>query len=117
MSTINDLIVAQKFEDVTIGLHKLLEVVPRKEQFALVEDIKKQAYLISKLLIHVNTLRSGRKEYYSRLSEEFDFLLYLVRLVNRLGHITVRQYMNYAKRHNEVVRICCGWLNNTDSEK
>jgi len=108
MSTTNDLIVAQKLEDVTIMLHHLLEAVPRKEQFALVEDIKKQVYLIYRLLIHVNTLRSGRKEYYTELSEEFQFLIYLVRLVNRLGHITAKQYINYAKRHDEVVRICCG---------
>jgi hypothetical protein len=117
MPTTNDLIVLQKLEDLTIILHNLLETIPKKEQFALSEDIKKQAYLIFRLMVHANALRSGRKECFTRLSEEFDFLLYLIRIVYRLGHFSVKQYMNLVKKHNEVVRICCGWLSNTDSEK
>ncbi len=117
MSTTTDLTVFQKLEDLTIIFHNLLDTIPRKEQFALSEDIKKQLYLIAKLMIHANTLRFGRKEYFIRLSEEFELLLYFVRLLYRLRYISSKQYMNLAKRHNEVVRICCGWLSNTDSEK
>jgi len=108
MSTIKDLIAFQKFEDLTIVLHKILSTIPRKEQFALAEDIKKQMYLISKLMIHANTLRTGRKEYFAKLSEEFDFLFYLIRLTHKLEYITTKSYMNLSERINEVIKICCG---------
>ncbi len=117
MSTIKDLIAFQKLEDLTIVLHKMLSIIPKKEQFALSEDIKKQLYLISRLMIHANILRSGRKEYFTKLSEEFDFLFYLIRLVYKLEYISSRQYMNISEKVNEVIKICCGWLENTDSEK
>jgi len=108
MSTIKDLIAFQKFEDLTIVLHKMLSAIPRKEQFALSEDIKKQMYLISKLMIHANTLRTGRKEYLAKLSEEFDFLFFLIRLTHKLGYISVKPYMNLSEKLNEVIKICCG---------
>jgi len=50
MSTIKDLIAFQKLEDLTIVLHKMLSIIPKKEQFALSEDIKKQLYSISRLM-------------------------------------------------------------------
>ena len=112
-----DLIAFQKLEDLTIVLHKVLSTIPKKEQFALSEEIKKQVYLIAKLIMHVNTLRQGRKEYFSKLSEEFDFLFYLIRLMYKLKYISSKQYMNLSERVNEVVKICCGWLKNIDSEK
>ena len=105
---IRDLIAFQKLEDFTIVLHKVLSEIPRKEQFALSEDIKKQVYLISKLIIHINTLRKDRKIYFSKLSEEFDFLFYLIRLTHKLGYISSKQYMNLSEKVNEVIKICCG---------
>lgn len=117
MSTINDLIAFQKMEDLTVILHKILSTIPKKEQFALSEDVKKQMYLISKLMIHINTIRVGRKEYFSKISKEFDFLFYLIRLLHRLKYISTKQYMSLSKKINEVIKICCGWIKNTDSEK
>ncbi len=117
MSSINDLVAFQKMEDLTVILHKMLARIPKKEQFALSEDIKKQMYLISRLMIHINTLRKDRREYFSRVSEEFDFLFYLVRLLYQLRYISTKQYMHLSGKVNEVIKICCGWIKNTDSEK
>ncbi|MDD3156525.1 MAG: four helix bundle protein [Candidatus Pacebacteria bacterium] len=108
MSNINELVAFQKMEDLTVILHKMLSTIPKKEQFALSEDIKKQMYLISKLMIHINTLRKDRREYFSRVSEEFDFLFYLIRLLYRLKYISTKQYMRLSEKVNEVIKICCG---------
>jgi hypothetical protein len=117
MSSINDLVAFQKMEDLTVILHKILTRIPKKEQFALSEDIKKQMYLLSKLMIHINTLRKDRKEFFSRVSEEFDFLLYLIRLLYKLRYVSTKQYMYLSSKVNEVIKICCGWIKNTNSEK
>lgn len=105
-----DLIAFQKLEDLTIILHRILSVIPKKEQFALAEDIKKQVYLIAKLMININTLRQGRKEAFSKLSEEFDFLFYLIRLSHNLRYISNKQYMSISEKINEIIKICYGWL-------
>jgi hypothetical protein len=38
-------------------------------------------------------------------------------LLYRLKYISTKQYMSLSKKTNEVIKICCGWIKNTDSEK
>ena len=108
---VKDLIAFQKIEDLTVFFYPVLAKFPKSEQFALAGDIKKQIYSISRLLIEINNTRQGRQSYYVLLNEEFDFLLYLIRLANKLRFISNGQYMRISGMIDEVVKICCGWLN------
>ena len=115
---IKDLIVFQKLEDLTIFLNPILSKFPKKEQYALSEDIKKELYQISKLVIHINNSKQNRIKYYFKLSEEFDFLFYLIRLGHKLKYISTNNYMTITEKINEIIKISCGWLkSNTNSNK
>ena len=105
---IKDLIAFQKLEDLTLAFYPVLTMFPKGEQFALAGDIKKEIYSISRLLIEINNTKQGRQNYYVLLNEEFDFLLYLIRLSNKLRFLSNKQYMRISEMIDEVVKICCG---------
>ncbi len=107
---IKDLIVFQKVEDLTVLLNSILSKFPKKEQYALAEDIKKELYSISKLIIHINNSSYDKTKYYIKLNDEFDFLLYLIRLAHKLKYISPHSYMNISEKIVEIIKTCYGWL-------
>ena len=68
-------------------------------------------------IIEINNVKQGRQDYYFLLNEEFDFLFFLVRMANKLSFISNQWYMNISTRIDEIVKICCGLLKNTDGNK
>jgi hypothetical protein len=105
---VKDLIAFQKIEDLTIILNPILSRFPKKEQYALSEDIKNELYSIAKLIIHINNSKYEKIKYYNKLNDEFDFLFYLIRLAHKLKYISTHNYMNITERILEVIKICCG---------
>jgi len=114
MSSINNLIMFQKFYDLMVYSIPIINRFPKSQKFVLGQQIQNCMIDISKMIVQAN--KFGDKHRLNNLyyiDVELEKLRMLIRLATDLGLMSREKYGNHSEKLVEIGRILGGWIKTT----
>lgn len=111
MSSLDNLILYQKFYDLILYSFPIIGRFPKNQRFTLGQQIENSMLDITKLIIQAN--KFGNKNRLQNLycvDVELEKLKLLIRLANDLGFMSQQRYGVFCERFVEIGRILGGWI-------
>jgi len=111
MSSMDNLVLYQKFYDLILYSFPIINRFPKNQKFILGQQIQNCMLDIVKLIVQAN--KFGNKNRLNNLyyvDIELEKLKLLIRLTNDLGFISYDRYGIFCERFNEIGRILGGWI-------
>ena len=112
---LNNLIIYKVHLDLMEYAYKLLVKYPKYEKNGIVSEIKENLYDILKNIIYYNNKKT--KISLNNILIDLNMLLVLIRISYKMKYITNKNYMAFARKINNISKLCHGLINSVNNQK
>ena len=112
---LNNLIIYKVHLDLMEYAYKLLVKYPKYEKNGIVSEIKDILCDILKNIIYYSNKKN--KVSLNNILIDLNMLLVLVRISYKMKYITNKNYMAFARKINNISKLCYGLIKHVDAEK
>jgi len=111
MSSMDNLILYQKFYDLILYAFPIINRFPQNQRFVLGQQIQNSMLDISKMIVQANKFGAkNRLQILYGIDVELEKLKLLIRLANGLGFISHSRYGIFCEKLVEIGKILGGWI-------
>lgn len=112
---LNNLIIYKVHLDLMEYAYKLLVKYSKYEKNGIVSEIKDNLYDILKNIIYYNNKKN--KVSLNNILIDLNMLLVLIRISYKMKYITNKNYMAFARKINNISKLCYGLINSVNNKK
>lgn len=111
-----DLLIYQKYVDLIEYSYDRLRKYPKNEKFALVVEMRQSMFSTMRLILRANKIYGDKQKRLDLLNEidaEIQVQKFFVRFSHKERYISNKNYMEWARRLDEIGKILGGWIKAT----
>ena len=108
----NNLTIYQKYMELIYYTNDIVRKYPKKEQFALVTEIKNSMYMGFKQIMHAIKVYStqDKLKYLKEFDIQLDLMKVYIRLSYRYKFITLQNYNTWSNMITNICNMLGGWI-------
>lgn len=111
MSSMDNLILYQKFYDLILYSFPIINNFPKNQRFVLGQQIQNNMLDISKMIVQANKFGiKNRLQILYNIDVELEKFKLLIRLAHDLGFMSHSRYGVFCEKITEVGKILGGWI-------
>lgn len=111
-----DLLIYQKYIDLTEYSYGMIRKFPKSEKFSLAADIKESIYDTIRYILRANKIYGNmgkRLDLLNRIDAEIQLQKVFVRIAHGNRYISNKNYLSWSVKLDEIGRILGGWIKTT----